>query len=119
MLDRRLSARDRVIYGGVAAIGDSGATRDCVIRNISEHGATVVFRNGLNLPKDRMSLAIAKKGRCFTARVIWTRDNIVGVAFNSEAPAETPSSDLELQLRASEKRKRQLRHQIRLLTGEA
>ena len=118
MQDRRLSARDRVIYGGVAGIGDSGATRDCIVRSISEHGATVVFASALNMPKDRISLAIARKGRSFTARVIWTRDNIAGVAFNSDQPAESPNSDLEQQLRASETQKRQLRRKIRLLTGE-
>ncbi len=43
MLDRRQSARDKVIYGGVAEIGDDGATRDCVVRNISEQGAKIEF----------------------------------------------------------------------------
>jgi hypothetical protein len=39
MTDRRQSARDKVVYGGVAEIAESGASRDCVVRNISEHGA--------------------------------------------------------------------------------
>ena len=39
MLDRRQSPRDKVIYGGVAEIGEAGATRECVVRNISEQGA--------------------------------------------------------------------------------
>lgn len=43
MLDRRQSARDKVIYGGVAEIGDDGATRDCVVRNISDQGAKIEF----------------------------------------------------------------------------
>jgi hypothetical protein len=36
MLDRRETARDKVIYGGVAEVGERGATRECVVRNISE-----------------------------------------------------------------------------------
>ena len=55
MLDRRQSARDKVIYGGVAEIGERGATRDCVVRNISENGAGIEFSNAVKLhcPKSR------------------------------------------------------------------
>ena len=43
MRDRRESVRDKVMYGGVAEIGDRGATRECIVRNISDHGATIEF----------------------------------------------------------------------------
>ncbi len=118
MLDRRQSVRDRVMFGGVAAIGGSGARRDCVVRNISGQGASVEFRGMLNIPKHQMSLTIAKKGRSFLARVIWSRDNVVGVVFSAEQPSELTNSDLEERLRASEKKKRQLQRKIRLLMGE-
>ena len=45
MLDRRQSVRDKVIYGGVADIGERGATTNCIVRNISEQGACVEFRS--------------------------------------------------------------------------
>ena len=95
MPDRRQSARDKVIYGGVAEIGETGATRDCVVRNISESGAHIEFSNGIALPKEQMSLKIARKGRSFLAKVIWWRDNFVGVAFrdgNSAANCRSPIS---------------------------
>src|SRR6478609_3977364 len=101
MLDRRESVRDKVMYGGVAEIGERGATRDCIVRNISDRGATLEFSNVVTLPKEQMSLRIARKGRSFLARVIWWRDNFVGVAFRAETPAE-PVSDLEERLRKSE-----------------
>ena len=41
MLDRRQSARDKVIYGGVAEIDERGTTADCVVRNISKRGASL------------------------------------------------------------------------------
>ena len=62
MLDRRQSARDKVIYGGVAEIGERGATRDCVVRNIREQGAKIEFSNVIKLPKKQISLTIARKG---------------------------------------------------------
>jgi len=118
MQDRRQNVRDKVIYGGVAGIGDDGATRDCVVRNISENGASLEFGNVVKLPKEQMSLTIARKGRSFLARIIWWRDNFVGVAFSSEPPSELPVSDLAERLRKSEKKKRQLQRRIKELIGE-
>jgi len=122
MLDRRQSARDKVIYGGVAEIGEHGATRDCVVRNFSANGASLEFSNVVQLPKERrskrMSLRIARKGRSFLAKVIWWRDNFVGVAFSAESPSELPVSDLEERLRKSEIKKRQLQRRIKELLGE-
>jgi hypothetical protein len=116
MLDRRQNARDKVIYGGVAEIGERGATRDCVVRNISETGASIEFGNVIKLPKKQISLTIARKGRSFLAQIIWWRDNFVGVAFTSETAA--PVSDLEERLRKSEQKKRQLQRRIKELIGE-
>jgi hypothetical protein len=118
MLDRRQSARGKVIYGGVAKIDDNGTTRDCVVRNISDHGASLEFSNVVRLPKEQMSLTIARKGRSFLASIIWWRDNFVGVAFKSEAPSEFPVSNLEERLRKSELKKRQLQRRIKELIGE-
>ena len=117
MRDRRESVRDKVMYGGVAEIGDHGATRECIVRNISDNGANIEFSNDFQLPKEQLSLRIARKGRSFLARVIWWRDNFVGVAFRAESPAE-PVSDLGERLRRSEIKKRQLQQRIDELLNE-
>ena len=116
MQDRRQSTRDKVIYGGVAEIGEGGGSRDCVVRNISDQGASLEFSNDFRLPKEQMMLTIARKGRSFLAKIIWWRDNFVGVAFNSQT--ELPVSDLEERLRKSEQKKRQLQRRIKELLGE-
>jgi hypothetical protein len=113
MLDRREDARDKVFYGGVAEIGERGASRDCIVRNISEKGAHLEFGNVINLPKQKLSLTIVRKGRSFLARVIWWRDRFVGVAFSSDTSFELPASDLEERLRKSERKKRQLQRRIK------
>jgi hypothetical protein len=115
MLDRREDARDKVFYGGIAEIGERGATRDCIVRNISEKGAHLEFGNVVNLPKEKLSLAVARKGRSFLARVIWWRDRFVGVAFNPDASFDLPASDLGERLRKSERKKRQLQRRIKEL----
>jgi hypothetical protein len=117
MRDRRESARDKVIYGGVAELDESGATRECIVRNISDKGASVEFSNVVNLPREQMSLRVARKGRSFLAKVVWWRDNFVGLAFKAETPSE-PVSDLEERLRKSEIKKRQLQRKIQELLGE-
>ena len=118
MLDRRQNPRDKVIYGAVAEIGERGSTRECVVRNMSEDGASLEFSNVIKLPKEQISLTIARKGRSFLARIIWWCDNFVGVAFKSETSSELPVSDLEERLRKSEQKKRQLQRRIKELIGE-
>ena len=115
MPERRHSPRDKVIYGGTAEIAEGGVSRDCVVRNISEHGAHLEFNSGVRLPKDSLRLTIARKGRSVMARIIWWRDNFVGVAFNPEQSYELPGSDLAERLRKSEKKKRQLQRRIKEL----
>ncbi len=117
MFDRRQSTRDKVMYGGVAEIGEDGATRECVVRNISDKGAHLEFTNVIKLPKEKMALTIARKGRSFLAKIIWWRDNFVGVAF-SDTPPQPPVSDLAERLRKSEQKKRQLQRRINELLGE-
>ena len=119
MPERRQSPRDRVIYGGVAEIGERGATRECVVRNISEKGARIEFSNVIKLPRQQISLTIARKGRSILAKIIWWRDNFVGVAFGPETSSEPAVSDLEERLRKSEQKKKQLQRRIRELLDEA
>jgi hypothetical protein len=115
MLDRRQSARDKVIYGGVAEIAEGGASKECVVRNISKEGAHLEFSNHFGLPKQPIRLTIAKKGRSFLAKIIWWRDNFVGVAFSPDPSYELPGSDLAERLRRSEKKKRELQRRIKEL----
>ncbi len=116
MLDRRQSARDKVTYRGVAEIGERGARRDCVVHNISDKGASVEFSNIVKLPREQLSLRIARKGRSFLAKVVWWRDNFVGLAF-ADTPSE-PVSDLDERLRKSEIKKRQLQRRIKDLLDD-
>src|SRR5437870_4440489 len=117
MLERRQNPRGKVMYGGVTETGEQGPVRTCIVRNISDDGASLEFNSAVKLPREQLSLTIARKGRSFLAKVIWWRDNFVGVAFRAENPAE-PVSDLGERLRRSEIKKRQLQRQIDELLGE-
>ena len=117
MQDRRQTARDKMIYSGAAEIGEAGAARDCVIRNISESGARIEFSDAVRFSKQQLSLTIARKGRSFLAKIVWWHDNFVGVAFGSEAPSTLPVSDLDERLRQSEAKKLQLQRRICIQVG--
>jgi hypothetical protein len=116
MLDRRQSVRDKVLYGGVAKINQSGSTMDCVVRNISEEGACVEFDQAAKLPEE-LDLTIGRKGRSFLARLIWRQANKVGLAFRIMT-SDRPVDDLDERLRKSEIKKRQLQRRINELLGE-
>jgi hypothetical protein len=122
MIERRENVRDKVIYGGVADLGERGSARECIVRNISDTGASLEFSNVIQLKKDvalkqDLALTIARKGRSFLAKIVWWRDNFIGVAF-SEGHPDAPVSDLAERLRQSEKKKRQLQRRIKQLIGE-
>ena len=116
MQDRRQSVRDKVLYGGVARVGESSGTMNCVVRNLSEHGACVELGSGASLP-DEIKLTIARKGRSFLARIIWREANRLGLAFRTMI-TDSSESDLDARLRRSEKKKRQLQQRINELLGD-
>jgi hypothetical protein len=118
MLERRQNVRDRVILGSVASINDRGSTVDCVVRNISKGGLCVEFEQTAKLP-DEMRVTIAQKDCSFFARMMWRQAGRVGLEFRTMTAAGLPAStDLDERLRRSERKKRQLQHRIKELTGE-
>jgi len=118
MLERREKAREKVIYAGIAHADDSVRSTSCVVRNISDNGARLEFERNACIPREPIRLTIARKGRSFLTRIIWWRDNFVGVAFSPESQFELPGSDLARRLRRSEKKKRELQRRIKELIGE-
>jgi hypothetical protein len=117
LVERRQSARARVIYGGVLAYNRRQSTIECVIRNFSEDGAKVEFDNPAALP-DVIDLWIAKKDRAFTAKIAWRQANEAGLAFESvEQDAPIPL-DWARRLRACEAERRELQGRIAKLLSE-
>lgn len=113
MQDRRQIVRDKVIYGGVAETGTHGTTLDCVVRNFTDQGACIEIDRGGRLP-EQVNLAVARKGRSYLAEVIWRQANMVGLAFRTMF-TEPRESDLDVRLRRSEKKKRELQRRIKQL----
>ena len=117
MIERRQSARARVMYGGVIAHNKRQSTMNCVIRNFSEDGAKVEFDNTALLP-DVIDLLIAKKNRAFRAKITWRQANEAGLAFHPvERDAPIPL-DWARRLRVCEAERRELQNRIVQLSSE-
>ena len=117
MIERRQSARARVIYGGVIAYNQRQSTVECVVRNFSEDGAKVEFDNPAVLP-DVIDLLISKKNRAFTARIAWRQINEAGLAFDTAERDAPISLDQARRLRACESERRELQSRIARLLSE-
>lgn len=116
MQDRRQSVREKVLFGGVAEVGERGAAMSCVVRNFSDSGACVEMAGGARLP-EQVTLKIARKGNSYLAQMIWRQANKVGLAFRIMT-SDRPVDDLDERLRRSEIKKRQLQRRIKELLGE-
>jgi PilZ domain len=117
MIERRRSARARVIYGGVIAYNGRQSTIECVVRNFSENGAKVEFDSPAVLP-DVIDLLIARKNRAFTAKIAWRQVNEAGLSFDAvEHDAPIPL-DWARRLRACESERRELQGRIARLLSE-
>jgi hypothetical protein len=117
MIERRQSARARVIYGGVIAYNRGQSTVDCVIRNFSEEGAKVELDNPALFP-DFVDLLIARKSRAFSAKIAWRQANEVGLAFRSAEREAPVSLDLARRLRRCEAERRELQNRLARLSSE-
>lgn len=117
MIDRRQSARARVIYGGVIAYNRRQSTLECVARNFSEHGAKVEFNNPALLPAV-VDLMIAKKDRACTARIAWCQLNEAGLAFDVVDQGVPLPRDWARRLRSCESERHELQNRLSRLLSE-
>jgi hypothetical protein len=115
MIERRRSARSRVIYGGVVGYNRRQSTWECVIRNYSEAGANVEFDHPAMLP-DVVDLLVARKHRAFKARVAWRQSNKAGLAFEAAGQDAPMPLDWILRLRASKSEHKELQNRLTALT---
>jgi PilZ domain len=111
MIERRQSARSRVIYGGVVGYNHRQSTAECVIRNFSDGGANVEFDDPAGLP-DIVDLLVAKKNRAYSAKIAWRRQNKAGLAFKAVEPDAPMPLDWILRLRAGRSEQRELRNRL-------
>ena len=86
--ERRRSSRRDVTLGGKLFFGLAGLSIDCVIRDLSEHGARVAVPSAAWKAPKEVHLLSLREGRVYSGRVMWNRGRYLGLDFNRVAPAD-------------------------------
>jgi hypothetical protein len=84
MGERRTSARQRSFLRGRILLNNRQVVLDCLVRDLSEHGAKLIFPENPGIP-DVLELHIPQKEQTLRAHVQWRDGKEVGVTF---APVE-------------------------------
>jgi hypothetical protein len=110
MDDRRREPRRRSLLGGSISFDKGQSTMDCVVRNISGHGALVVFPYAVITPGELM-LQIPHRGELHAAKVVWRKGDRTGLALWSAEKVEAPV-DASLRIRSLIAKNRRLKRQL-------
>ena len=85
MGERRRASRQKSFLRGCIYFNKRRSVADCLIRDISDEGAKIIFSDTINIP-DVIELYIPQKEQTLRAQVQWRHGNELGVTFG-EAPA--------------------------------
>jgi PilZ domain len=90
MAERRRSLRKKSFLRGCVYFNKRRSAIDCLIRDISDQGARIIFSGATNFP-DAVELYIPHKEQTVRAHVQWRRGDEVGLAFPDAAAAPAPA----------------------------
>src|SRR4051812_20132569 len=88
MAERRSKARQKSFLRGRVFFNNRRHSADCLVRDMSDHGAKLVFADAVVLP-DVIELHLSNKDAIQRAEVQWRRGKEVGVGFGAD---EKPNS---------------------------
>jgi hypothetical protein len=94
MAERRRSVRKKSFLRGCVYFDKRRSAVDCLIRDLSDEGARIIFSGTTNFP-DVVELYIPHKEETIRAHVKWRRGDEVGLAFPAAATAPAASSQAQ------------------------
>jgi hypothetical protein len=80
MAERRSSTRQKSFLQGRVYFNNRRQSADCLVRDVSAHGARLVFADTLTVP-DVVELYLSNKDATVRAEVQWRRGKEIGVGF--------------------------------------
>jgi hypothetical protein len=80
MNERRRIPRSRALKGAKIAFNHHHSVIDCVVRNLTDLGAMLKVPNTAGIP-ERFDFRLEHERTYRPARVIWRRDDTLGVEF--------------------------------------
>jgi hypothetical protein len=81
--DRRRSARHDVTLGGRLYFGMCGLSMDCIIRDLSDHGARIAVPSASWKAPREVRLLSLREGRVYVGKVVWNRGRYLGLNFTT------------------------------------
>jgi PilZ domain len=110
MIERRKEPRQKSLLGGKVVFNRRHSVMDCVVKNISPHGALVVFPQ-VSLTPSEFMLHIPHRDETYSAKLIWRHHDRAGVILSENEAFEVPI-DYAKRIRSLEVENRRLRKQI-------
>ena len=125
MRDRRSSTRQKSFLQGRIYYNNRRSSVDCLVRDISDTGAKLVFSSAVTIP-EVVEIYLSNKEEIRRARVQWRRGDEVGVDFILDGAADVvaPPADLlgrvlklESECASLKRTVRELRAELRKLSA--
>jgi PilZ domain len=92
MSDRRHAARKKSFLQGRVYYNNQRSSVDCLVRDISEQGAKLVFADSVAIP-DVVELHLPGKEEVRRVRLQWRKGEEIGVGFAAADETDDPKSD--------------------------
>jgi hypothetical protein len=83
MAERRSSRRSKSFLRGYVYVSRQRGALSCLIRDLSEKGARIIFSDNVTLP-DAFELYIPQRDQTLRAKVRWRHKDEIGLAFATE-----------------------------------
>jgi hypothetical protein len=95
MSERRRATRQKSFLRGCIYFNNRRSAIDCLIRDVSQTGARLIFSDTVSVP-DVVDLHIPQKDQMLRAHVQWRRGEELGIAFATAAGAPDQPADGDL-----------------------
>ena len=99
--DRRRSPRKPCTLGGRLFYGLAGLSIDCVIRDISDHGARIAVPSAAWKAPKEIHLLSLREGKVYSGQVVWNRGRYIGLNFSIVQPAEALTDPMQAPIKAA------------------
>jgi hypothetical protein len=114
--ETRRSNRARALLQARLSYGDGAISTECTVNQLSDIGARMNVASSVALP-DMFEIAVPQRGMSRRAKLVWRKDDQVGVDFLDEpdAPLAAASDDAPARVKALEAENARLKARISAL----
>jgi hypothetical protein len=111
MSEHRQSTRQKSFLRGCIYFNDRRTVIDCLVRDVSDHGARLRFSDSISIP-DSFELHIPQKNQTLRVTARWRHGMDVGVSFTDARPAGTSSTSATADLATLAERVQKLESEV-------